>query len=182
MTLKRDLGDQYQEWQEQINSREINMGDEEECRRMRFLYGKDIKDHRYHLEVAILDSSHSEANKQEFRLLIEELEQFQNDLNINFENYREYVDRRYDEITRRIPGTNDEERQGLPVQRIERFEQFQADESFVDDHCVICMADIEVGKNMMRLDCDGKHTFCQVCIEEWFATKKTCPICRHMFQ
>ena len=73
MTLKRDLGDQYQEWQEQINSREINMGDEEECRRMKFLYGKDIKDHRYRLKVAILNSSQSDTNKQEFKLLIEEL-------------------------------------------------------------------------------------------------------------
>ena len=182
MRLKRYLDYQYQEWQEQIDRLDLIQGDRTECRRIKALFDLDIKFHRDCLEVAILDFNQLEVNKQEFKLLIEELNQFQNELNLNFENIREYVDRRYDEITRRIPGTNDEERQGLPVQRIERFEQFQADESFVDDHCVICMADIEVGKNMMRLDCDGKHTFCQVCIEEWFATKKTCPICRHMFQ
>ena len=72
--------------------------------------------------------------------------------------------------------------QGLTSKRIQQFEKFTADESFVDDQCVICMEDIEVGRNMMRLDCDGQHTFCQVCIEGWFATKKTCPTCRHVFQ
>ena len=182
MKLKKNLDYRYQRWQEQIDRLDLIYGDRTECFRIKALFDHDTKFHRERLEVALLDSSELEVNKQELKLLIEELNQFQNELNLNFENIREYVDRRYDEITRRIPDTNDEERQGLPVQRIERFEKFQADESFVDDHCVICMADIEVGKNMMRLDCDGKHTFCQVCIEEWFATKKTCPICRHMFQ
>ena len=34
----------------------------------------------------------------------------------------------------------------------------------------------------MRLDCDGQHTFCQVCIERWFENHKTCPIGRHAFK
>ena len=38
----------------------------------------------------------------------------------------------------------------LSPRRIEQFEQFQADESFVDDQCVICMEDVEIGRNMMR--------------------------------
>ena len=140
------------------------------------------KFHRDRLEKALLDPSELEANKQEFKVLIEELEQIKVEFNVNFENFRDYVDRRHDEIFRRLLGTNDEEQQGLTAQRIQQFEQFQADESFVDDQCVICMGDIEIGRNMMRLDCDGQHTFCQVCIEGWFATKKTCPICRHVFQ
>ena len=181
-TLKRDLSYLSQKWQEQIDRLDLIQGDRSECRRMKYLYDKDIKDHRDRLEVALLDSSESEENKQEFRLLIEELEQIQVEFNVNFVNFRDYVDRRYNEIFRRLLGTNDEEQQGLTAQRIQQFEQFQADESFVDDQCVICMGDIEIGRNMMRLDCDGQHTFCQVCIEGWFAIKKTCPICRHVFQ
>ena len=77
--------------------------------------------------------------------------------------------------------SEDEQQRGLTLQRIQQFEKFQADESFVDDQCAICMEEIEIGRNMMRLDCDGQHTFCQVCIEEWFANHNTCPICRHVF-
>ena len=74
-----------------------------------------------------------------------------------------------------------EDEHGLTPATIQQFEQFTADESHVGDQCVICMGDIELDKNMMRLDCDGKHTFCQVCIEGWFADHNTCPICRHAF-
>ena len=77
--------------------------------------------------------------------------------------------------------SDDEQQQGLSLQSIQQFEQFIADESFVGDQCVICMGDIEIGRNMMRLDCDGQHTFCQVCIEGWFADHNTCPVCRHKF-
>ena len=136
-------------------------------------HDNNIKFHRDRLEVAILNSNESEVNKQEFELLIEELEQFQNQLNVNYEYFRDYVERFFE--------PKDEEQQGLTAQRIQQFEQFQADESFADEQCVICMEDIEVGRNMMRLDCGGQHTFCQVCIEGWFAIKKTCLICRHVF-
>ena len=70
---------------------------------------------------------------------------------------------------------------GFTPERIQQFDHFQADESLVDDQCSICMEDFEVGRNSMRLDCDGRHMFCQVCIEGWFADHKTCPICRHIF-
>ena len=78
--------------------------------------------------------------------------------------------------------TEDDEKQGLTPQRVQQFEKFQADESHVGNQCAICMEDIEIGRNMMRLDCDGQHTFCHVCIEGWFAEHKTCPICRHIFE
>ena len=71
--------------------------------------------------------------------------------------------------------------QGLCSDVIEKFPLFTADESHVGDQCSICMEDFEIGRNMMRLDCDGKHAFCQVCIEGWFADHNTCPLCRHMF-
>ena len=70
---------------------------------------------------------------------------------------------------------------GLSPERIQKFAQFKADESHVSDQCAICMEDFEIGRNMMRLDCDGKHAFCQVCIEGWFADHNTCPLCRHAF-
>ena len=73
------------------------------------------------------------------------------------------------------------EEQGLTPARIQQFEKFAADESHVGDQCAICMDDIEVGRNMMRLNCDGHHTYCQVCIEGWFAYHNTCPLCRHAF-
>ena len=71
---------------------------------------------------------------------------------------------------------------GLLSARIQQFSQFTADESTVGDQCAICMGDIEIGRKMMRLDCDGQHTFCQVCIEGWFAEHNTCPICMHAFE
>ena len=70
---------------------------------------------------------------------------------------------------------------GLLPARIQQFDQFQADKSFVGDKCAICIGEFEIGRKVMRLDRDGKHTFCQVCIEGWFAEHKTCPICRHFF-
>ena len=70
---------------------------------------------------------------------------------------------------------------GLFTERIQKFAQFTADESHVGDQCSICMENFEIGRNMMRLDCDGKHAFCQVCIKGWFVDHKTCPICRHKF-
>ena len=70
---------------------------------------------------------------------------------------------------------------GLSSERIQNFAHFTADESHVGDQCAICQENYEIGRNMMRLDCDGRHTFCQVCIEGWFADHRRCPICRHMF-
>ena len=72
-------------------------------------------------------------------------------------------------------------RRGLSLARIQKFAHFTADESHVGDQCAICMENFEIGRNMMRLNCDGKHAFCQVCIERWFADHKTCPLCRHNF-
>ena len=71
--------------------------------------------------------------------------------------------------------------QGLSSDVIEKFPRFTADQSHVGDQCSICMENYEIGRNMMRLDCDGKHAFCQVCIEGWFADHNTCPLCRHAF-
>ena len=70
---------------------------------------------------------------------------------------------------------------GLPPERIQQFLQFEADESHVGDQCQVCLEEFEVGRLMKQLDCGGRHSFCSVCIDQWFANHKTCPICRHVF-
>ena len=75
----------------------------------------------------------------------------------------------------------DVQQKGLTPARIQKFHQILADESIVGERCSICQDDIEVGRRMMRLDCDGQHVFCQDCVEGWFADHNTCPNCRHIF-
>ena len=71
--------------------------------------------------------------------------------------------------------------QGLTRERIEKFESIEADISFLGERCAICLNEIEVGRKMKRLDCDGQHSFCHGCINNWFADNATCPFCRHKF-
>ena len=70
---------------------------------------------------------------------------------------------------------------GLSSERIQKFLQFEADDSHVGDQCQVCLEEVEVGRLMKQLDCGGRHSFCSVCIDQWFANHKTCPICRHFF-
>ena len=65
--------------------------------------------------------------------------------------------------------------------RIQQFERFPADQSLVGTRCHVCLDDIEVGRMMQRLNCEGHHVFCKGCVEGWFANHDTCPICRHSF-
>ena len=74
-----------------------------------------------------------------------------------------------------------QQQQGLTAARIQRFHQFPADESVAGDLCSICRDDVEIGRSMMRLDCNGQHVFCQGCVEGWFAAHNTCPYCNHVF-
>ena len=69
----------------------------------------------------------------------------------------------------------------LKPARIQQFQRFAADESIAGDRCGVCLDDIEVGRRMVRLGCNGRHVFCQDCVESWFARHKTCPNCRHVF-
>ena len=71
--------------------------------------------------------------------------------------------------------------QGLTSERIERFEQFDADESMVGERCLVCMSDLEVGTKMVRLDCHVDHYLCKTCAHGWFKDHNTCPTCRHVF-
>ena len=76
---------------------------------------------------------------------------------------------------------NEVQQNGLAPRRIRRFRLFIADETHVGRQCSICMEDIDVGRRMRRLTCDGQHYFCQDCIKGWFAEHNTCPLCRHKF-
>ena len=69
----------------------------------------------------------------------------------------------------------------LTTARFPQFRQFPADESLVGDQCGVCLDDIEVGRRMMRLDCNCQHVFCQDCVEGWFCDHNTCPNCMHIF-
>ena len=74
------------------------------------------------------------------------------------------------------------QKKGLTPERIQKFHHFAADESMVGDRCVVCLDDIDVGRKMIRLDCSGQHQLCKVCVENWFASNNTCPLCRHVFK
>ena len=80
-----------------------------------------------------------------------------------------------------IEGKKEELVEGLTSERIQQFQQFEADESHVGDQCQVCLEEVEVGRLMKQLDCGGRHSFCSVCTDQWFANHKTCPICRHEF-
>ena len=71
---------------------------------------------------------------------------------------------------------------GLTAHRIGRFQHFTAGESLVGEQCIVCMNDLEVGRQMVRLDCHVSHYLCKVCADTWFKDQKTCPFCRHIFK
>ena len=89
--------------------------------------------------------------------------------------------RQFNEIYHRVDEKRRNFKKGLTSERIRQFDHFEADESLADERCSVCMGNFEIGKMLIRLDCDGRHLFCQVCIEGWFADHNTCPICRHLF-
>ena len=168
MKLKEDLDSLYREWQEKIESRNVNSSDLIYAGRKILRYICRIQTQRKNLEYKILNIS-NEKIKEQLKLLILEFEQFQVQLFEKFGKFCVFVN-----------GIVNEQKR-LGSRRIQQFEKFTADESFVGDQCVICMEEIELGRNMMRLNCDGQHTFCKVCIEGWFTDHNTCPICRPKF-
>ena len=165
-----ELENQCQIWREKIESRDVDATDINIARTRRFYFENKMKTHQDNMLVMFITSEGKV--KQELSKLIQELDQIRKQVEVQLirqcSNFINSVNRII-------------KRKGLTPQRIQRFERFTAGESFVGDQCVICMEDIEIGRNMLRLDCDGQHTFCQVCIEKWFANHKTCPTCRHEF-
>lgn len=68
---------------------------------------------------------------------------------------------------------------GLSPERIEMFEHFQFNGG---QQCQVCMDDLEIGRSMIRLDCDGKHSMCEKCAYQWFSSHNTCHVCRKVFE
>ncbi|KAF4803784.1 RING finger protein 165 [Turdus rufiventris] len=54
--------------------------------------------------------------------------------------------------------------------------QDDGEESDTDEKCTICLSMLEDGEDVRRLPC--MHLFHQVCVDQWLATSKKCPICR----
>ena len=71
--------------------------------------------------------------------------------------------------------------ENLTKNRIEKFEHFKADDTHISGKCPICMENIEIGMELVRLDCDGRHTTCKECVYKWFECSNSCPICRTVF-
>ena len=44
--------------------------------------------------------------------------------------------------------------------------------------CVICAQDIQLGEDIIILNCPGRHYFHANCIKSWLNVKLTCPVCR----
>ena len=95
------------------------------------------------------------------------------------ERMEQQIQRQFNQYSAKAMGIN--LAPGLTPARIQKFHQSPADESIVGDRCSVCQDDFEVGRRMMRLDCDGQHVFCQGYVEGWFADHKTCPNCRPIF-
>ncbi|XP_043937930.1 E3 ubiquitin-protein ligase RNF165 isoform X2 [Protopterus annectens] len=52
----------------------------------------------------------------------------------------------------------------------------EEEECDTDEKCTICLCMLEDGEDVRRLPC--MHLFHQVCVDQWLATSKKCPICR----
>ena len=194
--MKRGLEHQYELWQDIAKNgvenfnKLIELRENAETNTAKFQ--NDInKNLLFYLRKNLLcEKKQHEKNLEQ---LIEELNLFRLELCEKFDNFLSQIRHQWlmeflqevnessDSPEEDFDDSDDEQQRGLTFQRIQQFEKFQADQSFVDDQCAICMEEIEIGRNMMRLDCDGQHTFCQVCIEGWFTDHNTCPICRYIF-
>ena len=72
-------------------------------------------------------------------------------------------------------------RQGLTIERIERFEHFSADKSLVGKECIVCLEDLQVDMEMVRLDCHVSHYLCKTCTDTWFKDHNKFIACNHVF-
>ncbi|XP_022417506.1 E3 ubiquitin-protein ligase RNF165 isoform X3 [Delphinapterus leucas] len=52
----------------------------------------------------------------------------------------------------------------------------EGEESDTDEKCTICLSLLEDGEDVRRLPC--MHLFHQLCVDQWLAMSKKCPICR----
>ena len=53
--------------------------------------------------------------------------------------------------------------------------------SEIDDSCSICLNTFQIGDTISTLPCSKRHTFHTLCLEEWFYSTVSCPLCRSDF-
>ena len=73
-------------------------------------------------------------------------------------------------------------RQAPSLARIRKFERFCADESLAGGQCMVCLEDLRVGTEMIRLGCHVTHYLCHNCAHSWFEKNNKCPMCNHVFE
>nr|5D0M_C Chain C, RING finger protein 165 [Homo sapiens] len=57
-----------------------------------------------------------------------------------------------------------------------KYKKDEGEESDTDEKCTICLSMLEDGEDVRRLPC--AHLFHQLCVDQWLAMSKKCPICR----
>ena len=100
----------------------------------------------------------------------------------DFRKLEKCIQEQHDLLHQQILAARNRLHKGLTPERIQQFRTFEADESLVGEKCAVCLNEFEVGREMMQLDCDGLHEFCQECVERWLANHNTCPVCREKFE
>ena len=53
--------------------------------------------------------------------------------------------------------------------------------SEIDDSCSICLNNFQIEDSISTLPCSKRHTFHTICLEEWFFSNVSCPLCRNDF-
>jgi hypothetical protein len=53
--------------------------------------------------------------------------------------------------------------------------------SEMEEYCSICLNSFQLQEMVSTLPCSRRHTFHTVCLEKWFLTTVTCPLCRSDF-
>jgi hypothetical protein len=53
--------------------------------------------------------------------------------------------------------------------------------SEMEEYCSICLNSFQIDEMVSTLPCSRRHTFHTLCLEKWFLTTVTCPLCRSDF-
>ena len=86
------------------------------------------------------------------------------------------------EMVNRLQQQQEQQQTGLTAERIEMFEHFNADELLVGEKCIVCLDELQIGVQMVRLGCHVDHYLCKKCTDTWFKDNNTCPSCRNVFK
>ena len=186
--LYRDLRAYFNHWQEELQTViDINQLEryetlvnheitylQQKIERRQHEIPPEIEETRKRLDRSTKDKSAQRKYRDQIRKLQIKLRNLQRFQTV-FEQESTMIRLQFEEVRLRIQNQN-----GLTSERIKQLHKFLADESLVGQHCGVCLVDIEVGRRMMRLDCNGHHIFCHDCCEKWFADNNTCPNCRQV--